>query len=84
MMSDYAAFVGFDWADKKHDLCLVDATSGKKEFTVIKHTPQDLQEWALSMRTRFGGQRIAVCLEPQPWAFDLCSLEVRLSRPLSD
>jgi len=23
-MSEYAAFVGFDWADKKHDICLVE------------------------------------------------------------
>ncbi len=55
MMSEYAAFVGFDWADKKHDLCLVDAATGKKEFSVIKHTPQALQEWASCLRQRFQG-----------------------------
>lgn len=62
-MSEYAAFVGFDWADKKHDLCLVDAATGKKEFCVIKHTPQALQEWATSVRLRFGGREVAVGLE---------------------
>ncbi len=62
-MREYAAFVGFDWANKKHHLCLVDAVTLKKEFSVIKHTPQDLQEWAASLRTRFGGQKVAVCLE---------------------
>ncbi len=62
-MSEYAAFVGFDWADKKHDLCLVDAATAKKEFCVIKHTPQALEDWATSLRLRFGGRKVAVCLE---------------------
>jgi len=62
-MNEYAAFVGFDWADKKHDICLVDAATGKKEFCVIKHTPQALQEWASSLRQRFQGHQVAVALE---------------------
>lgn len=28
-MSDFAAFVGIDWSDKKHDLCLVEAATGR-------------------------------------------------------
>ncbi len=62
-MSEYAAFVGFDWADKKHDICLMDAATGEKEFTVIKHTPQALQEWASGLRQRFRGRKVAVALE---------------------
>src|ERR1044072_4187632 len=62
-MSDFAAFVGIDWSDKKHDLCLVDAATGKKEFSILKHTPEALNEWALKLRSRFGGQKVAVCLE---------------------
>lgn len=62
-MSEYAAFVGFDWADKKHDICLVDAATGKKEFSIIKHTPQALQEWASCLRQRFHGCQVAVALE---------------------
>lgn len=62
-MSEFAAFIGFDWADKKHDLCLVDAATGKKEFSIIKHTPQALEEWARALLSRFGGRKVAVCLE---------------------
>lgn len=62
-MTDYAAYVGWDWADKKHDLCLVEAATGKKESSVIKHTPQAIEEWASSLRLRFGGRPVAVCLE---------------------
>jgi hypothetical protein len=27
-MTEYAAFLGIDWADKKHDVCLSDTTTG--------------------------------------------------------
>lgn len=60
---EFAAFVGWDWADKKHDLCLVEPVTGKKEPSVIKNTPQAIEEWATSMRKRFGGEKVAVCLE---------------------
>lgn len=62
-MSQFVAFVGIDWSDKKHDLCLVEAATGRKEFSIIKHSPQALQDWALQLRTRFAGQKLAVCLE---------------------
>jgi len=39
-MDQYAAYLGIDWADKKHDLCLVEAASGKKTKLVLPHTPQ--------------------------------------------
>ena len=84
-MSEYAAFVGFDWADKKHDLCLVDAATGKKEFAVIKHTPQALQEWATAVRSRFGGQKVAVALEQSrgPLIFALLKYDFLVLYPIN-
>ena len=75
-MADYAAFVAIDWADNKHDICLVDAASGKKEYSILKHTPETLNDWAQALRTRFAGQKVAVCLEPQSRPTDLCPPEV--------
>ena len=62
-MSEYAALVSIDWADQQHAVCLLDPSTGEREQTIVKHTPQALQEWALGLRQRFGGQPIAVCLE---------------------
>lgn len=59
----FAALIGLDWADSKHDVCLVDTATGAQESSVIKHTPEALAEWARALRQRFGGQQIAVCLE---------------------
>jgi transposase len=84
-MSEYAAFVGFDWADKKHDICLVEAASGKKEFLVLKHTPQDLQDWATSIRKRFGGRKVAVALEQSrgPLIFALLKYDFLVLYPIN-
>src|SRR3979411_499582 len=62
-MSEYAALVAIDWADQQHDGCRSDQSTGEHQQTIVKHTPQALQEWALSLRQRFAGQPIAVCLE---------------------
>ena len=62
-MSEYAALVAIDWADKQHAISLYDQSTGQREQTIVKHTPTALQEWALSLRRRFAGQPIAVCLE---------------------
>ena len=62
-MSEYAALVAIDWADKQHAISLYNQSTGQREQTIVKHTPAALQEWALGLRQRFGGQPIAVCLE---------------------
>ena len=59
----YAAFVGIDWADQKHDVCLKAAGSDRYERSVIAHRPEAIERWACGLRERFVGQQIAVCLE---------------------
>jgi transposase len=84
-MSEFAAFVGFDWADKKHDICLLDAASGKKEFLLLKHTPQELQDWAVALRKRFGGCKVAVALEQSrgPLIFALLKYDFLVLYPVN-
>jgi len=59
----FAALIGLDWSDQKHDLCLVDTETGNRELSATSHTPEALKEWARALRTRFGGAQVAVCLE---------------------
>lgn len=58
---DFAAFIGLDWGDQQHAVCL--AVSGQRVTTVISQQAEDLEAWAADLRTRFGGRPIAVCLE---------------------
>src|SRR6266436_4826968 len=59
----FAAFVGIDWADSKHDVCLQAAGSAKRECLILTHTPEAIDAWITTLRTRFNGQPIAICLE---------------------
>ena len=61
--SEFAAFVGIDWADRKHDVCLQVAGAETCEVSILEHRPKAIQEWAHKLRVRFHGRRVAVCLE---------------------
>ena len=60
---DFAAFIGIDWADKKHDVCLFTPDALEPEHSVVQHRPTEITAWAHALRTRFAGRKIAVCLE---------------------
>src|SRR5689334_22418774 len=62
-MDQFAAYIGIDWADKKHDLCLLDPASGRRERSTLPHKPEAIAEWAAGLRRRYPGQNVAVCLE---------------------
>ena len=58
----YTAYIGIDWADTKHDVCMQVAGCEQREFTCLPHQVNDIEQWALSLRRRFGGP-IAIALE---------------------
>jgi transposase len=60
---DFAAFVGLDWADAKHDICLQATGTERREFLMLEHRPEAIDAWVHALRTRFNGQPVAVCLE---------------------
>jgi transposase len=59
----FAAFVGIDWADTKHDVCLQAAGATKRDCFQLEHTPEAIDTWVTTLRTRFNGQPVAICLE---------------------
>jgi len=59
----FAAFVGIDWADAKHDICLQAAGTAKRECFQLEHTPEAIDAWVTTLRTRFHSQPVALCLE---------------------
>jgi transposase len=59
---EFTAFIGIDWADAKHDVCLQPADGKRREFEQIAHRVDRIEQWACSMHRRFGGP-IAVALE---------------------
>jgi hypothetical protein len=40
----FTAYIGIDWADRKHDFCLQGAGSTAVEFGVIEHKPEAIEK----------------------------------------
>ncbi len=60
--TSFTAFIGIDWADTKHDICIQSADADEREFYVIPHQVERIDEWAHAIRQRFGSP-IAVAVE---------------------
>lgn len=60
---DFAACIGLDWANAKHDICLQAAGSSTNEQSVLEHRPECIDEWARNLRRRFRSKPIALALE---------------------
>ena len=60
--TSFTAFIGIDWADTKHDICIQNSDGDDREFDVIPHQVERIDEWAHEMRRRFGSP-IAVAVE---------------------
>src|ERR671931_1950455 len=81
----FAAFVGIDWADAKHDGCLQAAGSAKRECFQLEHTPEAIDAWVITLRTRFHGQPVAICLELNkgPLVSALCKYDFLVLFPIN-
>lgn len=58
----FTAFIGIDWADTKHDVCVQAAGSSEREFDCIQHQVDHIEQWVLALHKRFGGP-IAIAVE---------------------
>ena len=61
--TEFAAVIGLDWADKKHDVCIRAQGADELERGVVQHRPVALQDWVEGLRKRFEGAPVAVIVE---------------------
>jgi transposase len=58
---EFAAFVGIDWADEEHAVCVLAGEQLQRE--VLPHTPEAIAAWAAGLARDFGGRSVAVMVE---------------------
>lgn len=58
----YSVYVGIDWADSKHDVCIQSKSSDEREFAVIRHRPEAIDTWVKGLYRQYGGP-IAIAIE---------------------
>lgn len=85
METNFVAYIGIDWADRKHDICLYDATTKQREYSVIGAHPQAIADWVNTLQQRYGNAPIAVCLEQKrgPLIYALCQYENLVLFPIN-
>ena len=59
----FAATIGLDWADEKHDLWLQPAQGGRPEHLVLPQHSETLHGWIAELRARFPDQSVAIAIE---------------------
>src|SRR5262249_55228451 len=47
----------------QHDVCRQAAGTAPREFLSLEHRPEEIHAWGQTLRTRFHGHPVAVCLE---------------------
>ena len=57
------AWIGIDWADEQHEVSLYEVASGKQEASMLRQSPEAVQEWLGQLRSRYEGGYVAVVLE---------------------
>src|SRR4029434_10089263 len=58
-----AAWVGLDWADQQHVLCVYEVETGQSEITRLEQKPEALKSGLSKLRQRVGGAKVAIVLE---------------------
>jgi transposase len=58
-----AAWVGLDWADQLHLICLRANDSQETESHTLKQKPAALHEWIAQLRARFPGGKVGIAIE---------------------
>lgn len=62
-MNEFAAYVGWDWADHEHAVSLREPGETRIETRRLGGKPEDLHGWAAEMLARFGGRKIALAID---------------------
>jgi hypothetical protein len=60
---EFAAFVGIDWADRKHVWCLQAADSRQRETGELEHKVEAVEAWVAELCRRFDHRPIAIAVE---------------------
>jgi transposase len=82
---NYVAYIGIDWADRKHDIACYDCASGTWQEYIIQTRPQDLLDWVNQLRARYGEGKIAVGMEQKrgPLLYALCQYDNLVLFPIN-
>lgn len=63
LTKEFAAWIGLDWSDKRHWICLSEGDSEETQEFALEQNAQAIHEWVAELRLRFGGRPVAIAVE---------------------
>jgi hypothetical protein len=83
-LKKFKAFLGIDWADAKHDICLQVQGSDTRKFSVLPHNVNDIDEWAMSLKEKYNGPiTVAIELSKGPIVYALQKYDFFVIYPIN-
>jgi len=61
--SDFAALIGIDWADQKHDIFELCSENNQSKHYLIGSSAKAISDWANELLEKYPGQLVAVACE---------------------
>ena len=81
---ELAAYVGLDWADRTHAVCLESADGSVVEELELEQKPEAIHAWVGQLREQFGGRPVGIGPRAGERRADSRPDDVRVYCPLSD
>jgi transposase len=83
--SEFAAFVGIDWAHQAHAVSILPADGSGSQSGIVPQTAEAITAWVAQLRERFGGRPVAICLEQSrgPLVYALMQYDFLVLYPLN-
>ena len=60
MKIKFTAYVGLDWADKKHDVRVQIGEADERNYYVIKHSPEAIEQWIVDLHKQVKGKVMGI------------------------
>ncbi|MGB8701481.1 MAG: IS110 family transposase, partial [Thermosynechococcaceae cyanobacterium] len=85
LQPNVAAYIGIDWSDRKHDLCVYDVISQTQSYLQLEHRAEVIEAWVNGLRDRYKGQSVAIGLEQKrgPLIYALHKYEFLILYPIN-
>ena len=65
---EVVAYIGLDWGDQRHAVCVQAAAGGPIERLELDQRPDVLHDWVAQLRRRFHGRRVGIAIEQRKGA----------------
>jgi transposase len=69
-------FIGIDWADQTHAICLIDPERSAPQHSSLNHKPEAIAAWAEALHKKYAGRELCLIIETSKGSLITALIEV--------